>query len=731
MRRKVWMLVGILLCFIFMTQTWAQETVELEEIVVTATKTPKRIEDAPASITVITAEDLKKENVKTLDEALRHVSGIFLRRGKGLMDTLSAVTLRGFPEQKRTLILLDGQPLNNGYTGAVDWNSLPLENIDRIEVVKGPFSSLYGGNAMGGVINIITKTPKKREIRAKTGYGTYDTVMEGFYYGDNWKDKLFFSFGYEGKDTNGYVTDYYVKTKTSTGTGTPVTGAISTTDAYGNPGYILGDKGDNWIRTYNANTKWQWKFDKDSKLTFYFQEGFYKYGYDNGQSYLRDANGNVVDSGKVEIEGKVYSVSPYYFLGGYGERIADVYNLKFESAPFEKIKLHCQGGINDSRKNWYVLPQSGATTSGGAGKLASTPSREYQWEVQTDILHDDGVLTLGVAYRRERAHTREWKLSNWRDKTSKEEFTYTSFGKTRMASFYFQEELHLPYELTVYTGARYDHWKTWDGYFEDYTKGTSEHYTPRKQDAFSPKITFVWQPWKIVSFRLSGGSAFRAPTVYELYRTWYYYSYEYRGNPDLKPERTRSWEIGSNFRFFEGKTIFKVTYFENYVKDLIYRSETTSKVYEYTNAGKADIKGIELEAEQKVADWLKLFATYSNKLTMKIVENTAKPESVNKWITYTPKVTASAGIEANYKFLKGTLTWNYVGKVYKKDDNSDTAENVPGVFDSHHLVNLKLSANVTKYATISFAVDNLTDEDYYWSYKTPGRTYWGQIELKY
>ncbi|MCD6320596.1 MAG: TonB-dependent receptor [Candidatus Desulfofervidaceae bacterium] len=728
MRKKVWMLVGILLCFIFMTQTWAQEAVELEEIVVTATKTPKRIEDAPASITVITAEDLKKENVKTLDEALRHVSGIFLRRGKGLMDTLSAVTLRGFPEQKRTLILLDGQPLNNGYTGAVDWNSLPLENIDRIEVVKGPFSSLYGGNAMGGVINIITKTPKKREIRAKTGYGTYDTVMEGFYYGDNWKDKLFFSFGYEGKDTNGYVTDYYVKTKTSTGTGTPVTGAISTTDAYGNPGYILGDKGDNWIRTYNANTKWQWKFDKDSKLTFYFQEGFYKYGYDNGQSYLRDANGNVVDSGKVEIEGKVYKVYPYYFWGSYGKEITDVYHLKFDSKPATNLLLHFTGGLLDERTNWYVTPHSWTRY---VPLLTSTPSKKYYWEFQTDVIHEEGLLTLGISYRRDQAHTREWKLTDWRSKNSIEELLYSCEGKTRTISFYFQEELNLPYNLTVYTGARYDHWKTWDGYFEDYQKNESEHYASRKQYAFSPKITFVWKPLKFATFRLSAGSAFRAPNVYELYRTWYWGSTEYKGNPNLKPEKTRSWEIGTNFSFFEGKTVLKATYYENYVKDLIYRTETTSGVKEYANAGKTDIKGIELEAEQKITDWLKVFGVCSNKLTMKIVENTAKPESVNKWITYTPKVTASAGIEANYKFLKGTLTWNYVGKVYKKDDNSDTAENVPGVFDSHHLVNLKLSADVTKYATISFAVDNLTDEDYYWSYKTPGRTYWGQIELKY
>lgn len=80
------------------------------------------------------------------------------------MDTLAGLSLRGFSEQKRTLILMDGVPLNDSYSGGVRYGGLLPENVERIEVAKGPFSSLYGGYAMGGVVNILTKMPKKRSL---------------------------------------------------------------------------------------------------------------------------------------------------------------------------------------------------------------------------------------------------------------------------------------------------------------------------------------------------------------------------------------------------------------------------------------------------------------------------------------------------------------------------------------------------------------------------------------
>ena len=147
-------------------------TQELPEVIVTATRTEKEVEIAPASVNVVTKEKIELKNPKTIDETLNDIPGVMVRRSKGLMDTLSFITLRGAPKQQRTLIMMDGIIFNNPYDGAVRLGGYFPEDLEKVEVVKGPFSSLYGGYAMGGVVNFITEMPEKRKIVLKTGYGS-------------------------------------------------------------------------------------------------------------------------------------------------------------------------------------------------------------------------------------------------------------------------------------------------------------------------------------------------------------------------------------------------------------------------------------------------------------------------------------------------------------------------------------------------------------------------------
>ena len=178
----------------------------LEPIVVTATRTEKSLADVPAAVSVVTSQDIESRNIQKVDEAVDLVPGVFDKRSKGL-DTTGFVIMRGIPSQVRNLVLLDGEPLNNGYTGLVNWNSLNPEDIARIEVARGPFSSLYGGNAMGGVINIITKTPQQREVTIKSGYGSDNTWTEYASYGDKLYNRLsvFASYGYKESDGIPYL----------------------------------------------------------------------------------------------------------------------------------------------------------------------------------------------------------------------------------------------------------------------------------------------------------------------------------------------------------------------------------------------------------------------------------------------------------------------------------------------------------------------------------------------
>lgn len=136
---------------------WAEEkTISLDEVVVTATRTEEDIDKISSNITVITQEDIKKSTATTVQDLLRSEEGIIVRDLYGT-GTQSTVDMRGFARGLNTVILIDGRKVNEIDLSGVGWNTIPMENIERIEIVRGTESVLYGDNAMAGAINIITK----------------------------------------------------------------------------------------------------------------------------------------------------------------------------------------------------------------------------------------------------------------------------------------------------------------------------------------------------------------------------------------------------------------------------------------------------------------------------------------------------------------------------------------------------------------------------------------------
>jgi len=515
---------------------WAEDKKEaekkearLEEIVVTATKTEKAIEDVPASVSVVTKEEIEKRNIFALDEALNILPGVFNRRGKGLMDTLANVGLRGFPGQDRTLILMDGITLNNAYTGAVQWGSLSLEDVERIEVVRGPFSSLYGGYAMGGVVNIITKMPEKREFIFKTGFGSSWNRgeamddMRKFYlsYGDKFKDvlSLFISYGY--KATNGYPSDFNVQ---STQPPSNLTGWLPTTNNQGVQRYLIGDRGDNRWWDENITLKTGYDFSKTTKVSLSFIRSRYEYNYDDPHTYLRDKSGNLVWTYTTGTT----NVREASFLSGMGGREQNLYNIGFETE-ISTIKAKLSLGLVDQQKSWYVTPGSTSATTrfAGPGKLNSTPSKNYSADLQFTLpLFKNHLLTFGGSYSQGWADTKEHDLPNWKDEKIKTNLAYHSKGKDRIYALFIQDEIVIFKNLTAYIGFRQDWWETYDGYVVDIDSagkpksGYPKSYASRDASSFSPKAAIVYKPLEKTTVRTSIGKAFRPPSIYDLYRTW-------------------------------------------------------------------------------------------------------------------------------------------------------------------------------------------------------------------
>jgi len=699
------------------------EDIELERIVVTATRTKMEATKTPGSVSVVTNKDVEKRNVQVVDQALNTVTGILNERGKGLlMDAMATVTLRGIPGQERTLILMDGLTLNNAYTGSVRFEGLALEDIERIEVVRGPSSSLYGGHAMGGVVNIITKMPHKGEFILKGGYGS-DALWKSYIsYGDRFKDmplSLFLSYGY--KSTDGYRTDLNVQSTTPT---TAITGWSYTTNNQGNTRYLIGDKGNEEYWDENITVKAGYDFSQSSKINFSFMRNSCGYSYNEPHTYLKDAAGNPVWS--------YGTVKESTFLLGDGQDSQNIYNLSYESE-FSTLKAKLSLGLVDFMR-WNVTPDStSATRFGGPGKVTQTPSEGYNSELQfTQPLFRRHIFTFGSSFRYNWADSEEHNLTSWKDKDSKTTLAYEARGKDRTFALFIQDEIEIFDNLTTYLGFREDWWETYDGYANQV--GTADYpkdYGSHSASSFSPKVALVYEPFVKTTLRTSLGQAFRPPTIYELYKTWTTTrGYTYAGNPNLNPEKTTSWDLGIEQGLWKGSKI-KATYFENYVEDLIYSTTVTSTYYDKINAGKAEIRGIEMELEQRLDMGLRLFANLTYNEDANIKKNEAKPETEGKWLTDVPQRMFNAGVELTQGNFSGSLVARYVSKRYSNDENKDTVDDVYTSYDPYFVTDLKLSYKFTKFATVSFSVDNIFDKDYFAFYRAPGRKWFTELTLKF
>ncbi|RLB80737.1 MAG: hypothetical protein DRH24_10155 [Deltaproteobacteria bacterium] len=716
--------------FILPRMSWADEKkegiIKLEQIVVTATKTEKKVEDAPGSLTIISKEEIDRRNIKTVDKALSDIKGIFVKRNKGLMDSTSSVRLRGFKGDQYTLILLDGQPVNNAYTGGLEWGMLPVDNIERIEVIRGAASALYGGNAMGGVINIITKTPEKLELRATTGYGTHDTKRYRVSAGNRFLDKFNLRIGYEEESTDGYAATP-VLSKIKAGAGTE-SGGYPMNDKYGKPTkWVVGDKGDNNAEKWSLDVKGTFDFSDTGNLAFTVISGEHEYDYDPPNTYMETFTGSAIAG-----SGKKASFKPNNFISwtGKGKNETDIYTLAFKEL-FGSVQLNAQVGTvrTDDR---YTLESGGSSMTyyDSPGTLKITEDETWFSEVRADVpLGESHLLTVGASYRTDESDTDDYKIPYYRSYSGKGNSTFYSGGKDRIWAIFVQDEWKIAEPFTLYLGGRYDTWKVYDG--ESGVPGSETSYDSNTESEFSPKVSAVWRALPNTTLKASVGHGFRPPNLYELYRTWSSWGWEYRSNPDLEPETVWTYEAGVDQYLFNKKTRLSLTGYINDIEDLIYyKIDNAAKTKTRENAGDARTYGVEFELSQQITDWLMAWGNYTW-TQAEITDNPADPESEDKRITGIPRTMFNIGIEAQHKWFKGSLVGRYFSKIYNDSDNKDKEEGVYGTYEPAFYVDSKITVSPTKWIDLSLSVDNILDEEYWEYYEGDGRTYLVECTIKY
>ncbi len=175
---------------------------ELDKIVVSATKTPHTLGDVPVDAEVITREELLQRNVQTAQQALEQTTGLYIGKNSNGWGSKGTVGMYGLVA-KYSLVLVDGQRLLGGHQNAIDLQQISVEMIERIEILKGPSSALYGSDAVGGVVNIITrKGADKPEFSGSLAMGSRGTAI-GSISGGAGSEKLKTRLNYTYRESDG------------------------------------------------------------------------------------------------------------------------------------------------------------------------------------------------------------------------------------------------------------------------------------------------------------------------------------------------------------------------------------------------------------------------------------------------------------------------------------------------------------------------------------------------
>ena len=714
---------GVVLCSAAVQAQEIQQTTSLGEMVVTATKTEKYIQDIPASISMVKAEDIAAKNVNSVTQALQMIPGVYMDQSAqgGLM-------IRGFSSTD-ILVLIDGQPVNSGYNNSMNWELVPVESIEKIELLRGAASSLYGGRAVGAVVNIITKENKKTfTANGVVSYGSNNTWKKALYADFRIIDKLSVGGGYENRSSDGYRGYFRATSGKDSGTGTYSADLPQLSDG----SYVYGGRGEkDWENeNYSFNLQYDLSDLKSIKYTFMRSEN--TYSYNNPFSYVYDDNGNQVFSGSVITQnGDYITLSPRYFLGYEGLRETNVHMFNYKD---DNNKIVLNLGFTDTKRDGYSSPASATDVDwDGAGTDSFYPSETYNADLhKTWENFNQHTIITGLNIKLESFDQERKYLDSWKDHDSvnADYGLYEKHGgKAKNYALFVQDEYNFCAPWTVYLGLRYDYYKKYDGY-SDYIEADGSYkrsvdHGEGDYSELSPKIALEFMPNEKMNYYASYGHSFNPPALYQIYRDGGGGMGSVTANPDLEPETSDTFEIGMKWKLFSQTNLGLALYFVKTEDKIVYTTHyspgTTTKLYKkYENFGEEKRRGVEFEINHQFTDAFGGYINYAwqdGKILQDQIENTNLENSESRDYNI-PKHLFHAGLSFKKDRWNILLDSQYVSE--RQEPDSVTGEY--GAEDDFFVVNAALNFDIMKNTTLQLTADNLLDSEFYCSEATSGRT---------
>lgn len=665
--------------------------------------TNNRFFQEPQRIEKIEAKTIELAPVRSVPELLGYSSGVTLSNQLGIFSSSAVVTLRGMPsnDQSRTLVLLDGVPLNKSDQGSVNWNRIDKNNIERIKITKGPGPAKFGSGAMGGVIELTSKKPQKKiEGSVETEYGTYNTKKLGINLGGIVKtdsintNQFYWRLNGFARESDGYITE--------------ISKFIEVEDTFLAPVYL---------KEYNTFASVGYHFKNNQIIEL--QAGFFD-----------DKRGNGI---KVFEDLGAYSThQTLNFTGTYsGQYDYFKWNSKLFSNQEHFIKQY-----ESMSEGEYRLYEANALRNDFGTNTDFTITKLKKHEIETGFSYKQGSVDGSDIYF-----------------TSTD--VITNKGKMDNYAIYLQDTYRfLKEKMQVNVGIRYDFAVFHNSFFqieepsyslEFYKKFETTSSLPnQKWEALNPRLFLQYTFSDQNRIYASVAKGFRAPILDDMTRNGKKRGTFKIANPNLKPEHLTSIEIGGDAQLAKNLTTAVAAFYsigENFMY-IISTGDSVNMGYRLApllmtqNISKVIIYGTEFELKFKPTDNITLFANAAYTIAQikeHLVANPKVDSSLtNKYLTDVPDYKLGGGISWKNDFINFSILYKYLGKTWVNDMNSVDKEIIKNAkYPDYSIVSIKLDHTFKNHLNINLSIENLFDKIYITSnaQRNPGRIVTGAIKL--
>ncbi len=640
-----------------------------ETVTVTALRSEVRAGDVPASVTIVDNQSVRESAAIVADDVLRQVPTFSLfRRTSSLAShpTTQGVSLRGIGPSgvSRTLVLFDDIPFNDPFGGWVYWTRVPLESTERIEVVDGPSSSLYGNYAMGGVINIVSSPATRRQLDLRAQYGNHNTPKLDAAFGDLWRRVA-------------------------------VVANVSALDTDGFPIVAETERGrvDNNASVQYGNTSVKVDYQATDHVHTFLRAGYFHENRDNGKAST--------------IDGTEEANRTRWTSASGGVRVGMPDSSELRATFFTDVE--------NFRSNFLAVPPTNPPRSLGRMTLnQEVPVDAFGTNAQYSRAFGRHFISGGADWRWVDGDSNEDTL----DAVTGTRVTLhrVSGGTQRIMGAYVQDLYQPMSRMTLTLSDRVDSWKNYDGHNLEtaVVPGVPTNNVPslpsRSDTVNSPRLAALYRFNGTVSAWAGAGWGFRAPTLNELYRQFRVGTTLTLANNGLGPERLFGYEGGTTVTPGKNLTL-RGTLFANRLEDPVSNvtiaTNGAAVTQQRQNLGQTRVRGVQADAEYRIRGAWRVMGGYVfNRAT--VTDNPRDPTLVGNFLPQVPEHRGSARL-AYSDPAHGTAAISvlFVGAQFD-DDRNTISRRLPG----YTVLDLMLARNVQRNLELFFSVQNMLDREY-------------------